>query len=53
MVPAALMGQPAVPDHEIALQRRHLDDVMSGHIDRNVEYGSGMIVQVAIELSKD
>jgi len=47
------MGQPTVPDHQIASPRRHLDDAMSGYIDRDVEHGTGMFVQVAIEVSED
>src|SRR5258705_274610 len=47
------MGQPTVPDHEIASPRRHLDDAVSSYIDGNVEHRTGMSVQVAIEVSED
>ena len=47
------MGQPGVPDYEIASPRRDLDDVMSGHIDGGVEHPTRMFVQVPIEVLED
>jgi len=47
------MGQPTIPDHEITSPRRHLDDGMACNIDRDVEHGTGMFLQIAIEISED
>jgi hypothetical protein len=52
-VPTALMWQASAPDHEIARPRRDLDGVMAGKINRDVEHGTGMGVQVLIELAED
>jgi len=47
------MGQPTIPDHEITSPRRYLDDGMACNIDRDVEHGTGMFLQIAIEISED
>ena len=52
-VPAALMRQPTIPDHEIASSGRYLDDAMCSHIDRGVDYRTWMLAQVAIQVSED
>ena len=52
-VPAALMRQSTIPDHDIASPGRYLDDAMPSHIDRDVEHGTGMLAQVTIQVSED
>jgi hypothetical protein len=43
-VPAALMGQPTIPDYDITSLHRYLDDAVSFHVDGDVQHGSGMLV---------
>jgi hypothetical protein len=47
------MWQASAPDHEIARPRRDLDNAMAGKINRDVEHGTGMGVQVPIEVPEN